>query len=59
MPGVKVQASFIAHNERWLARTGSCLLVSGAAIGTFQGLIVMGFGSLALLTALWRFWRKN
>jgi hypothetical protein len=55
MPGVKVQARFVALNERWLARTGSCLLVSGAAIGTFQGLIVMEFGNLALLTVLWRF----
>jgi len=59
MPGIKVRARPTDHDEKWLARTGSCLLISGAAIGTFQGLIVMGFGSLALLTALWRFWRKS
>tara|TARA_Y100001001_G_C7768515_1_gene224420 strand:+ start:55 stop:234 length:180 start_codon:yes stop_codon:yes gene_type:complete len=59
MPGVKIGEKFIAHNERWLAKTGSCLLISGAAIGTFQGLVVMGFGGVALVTALWFFWRSR
>lgn len=57
MPRAKIRERFIAHNERWLAQTGSWLLIVGATIGTFQGLVVMGFGGVALVTAL--FWRSR
>lgn len=59
MPRAEIQEKPSAHNESWLAKTGSWLLIAGATLGTYQGLVLMSLGSVVLGMALWCFWKSR
>lgn len=39
--------------------TGASLLIAGEILGTKQGLVVMVFGGIAFMTAIWLSWRPG
>lgn len=43
----------------YLTQTSACLLLGGATLETLQGNAVMGFGGIALISAVWILWRAQ